>query len=131
MHIKNKYGVKFFGVLFFLGISMSEAIACPCFNNAFLELTFGNSKNTKCIIYKNNNYFYKIDYFYKAEISDVKYIASSTYTECMLNTAHHDVYMNFGRMDFSIQNIEDHHECIDAIIDACTNLHIILQRKSF
>lgn len=123
--INNNLGMKCLGFFLMIFISTNKTVACPCFNNVFLEITFNNSKSTKCVVYQTQNLALRNkNYVYKAEISDEKHITSSTHSECLLNTAKHDVYMNFTDNDSTIDNIEDHHECIDAILDACKNLSI-------
>lgn len=126
MHfIKNQYDITFPAVCLFLFMGITNAIACPCFNHAFLQLTFQKSNSTKCVVHKNTTSIHK------AEMSDAKHLASSTHSECLLNTAHHNVYMNFGQMDLSIHNIEHHQDCIDAIVDACNHLNIPLENREF
>ncbi|MDW9181051.1 hypothetical protein SE948_15535 [Legionella pneumophila] len=64
-------------------------------------------------LYKEGSIIYKI------EIFDKEKIASSTHTQCTLNTEHHDVFMNY---DFHY--LDDHGDCIREILDACNKLKI-------
>ncbi|HAT1822523.1 TPA: hypothetical protein I8Z14_003105 [Legionella pneumophila] len=110
---KAHYSKIFFALFLFFFVSSSELFACPCFNMGFLHVAFLDDKDTECRIYKEGSVVYKI------EIFDKEKIASSTHTQCTLNTEHHDVFMNY---DFHY--LDDHGDCIREILDACNKLKI-------
>ncbi|WP_035886984.1 hypothetical protein [Legionella norrlandica] len=97
----------------FLCWSFNEVLACPCFNMGFLHSTFLDDINTECRVYKEESTIYKI------EIFDNKKIASSTHTQCTLNTDFQDIFMTYN-----IHYLDDHGDCIREILDACNKLKI-------
>lgn len=107
--IKKAYGTLFFAVLLFYGTSIFAA--CPCFNPVFLQSIFKSNKTASCDIYKKGSNIYKI------KIYDDKYIAATTSTNCMLNSEHHDVFV-----DFYSDYHGEHHACIRVILDTCKRL---------
>lgn len=106
-----KKGTLFFIVLLFCYGSSSSLFACPCFNSIFLQSIFKSNATTECDIYRKGNVIYKIDIYNK------EHVASSTSTNCMINTEHHDVFT-----DFYPDYHGDHNQCIKAILDACNNM---------
>lgn len=106
-------GKLFFALFLLIYWGASEVFACPCFNMGYLHSAFVDDKDTECRVYKEGSVIYKI------EIFDKEKIASSTHTQCTLNTEHHDVSMNYD-----LHYFDDHMDCIREILDACKQLKI-------
>lgn len=117
METIKSHGVVFFAILMCIS---TFTWSCPCFNRGFLQSVFKNNATTECDIYKDGDIIYKID------IYDKLYSASSTTTNCSLNTEFHDVYN-----DYYTNYRQDHAGCIEEIVQACKNLKENVYQKDF